>query len=74
MQQEYKIQTGVGDIPGGVKVLIIANIVTGILLSLWTKSTVHGTDRQGCSPNKSGKESLTISVLTLAKEPKSQPW
>ena len=46
MQQEYKIQTGVGDIPDAVKILIVVNIVTGILLSSWTKSTVHGTNRE----------------------------
>ena len=75
-----KIQTGVGDHPGVVQVHIKANIVTGVFLSLWTKSTVHGTDRQGCSPNNSGKESLNISQLTLAKRAykptalASKPW
>ena len=74
MQQEFKLQTGVGDYPDAVNTLIVVSIVTGVLLSLWIKSTVHGTNREGCSPNNSGKESLTISVLTLANEPMAQPW
>ena len=53
---QNEVQTGVSDYPGAVKVHNIANNVTGVVLNI--------TDRLGCSPKSSGKESLIISVLT----------
>ena len=75
MQEKNNIQIGVEVVnPGVVKIINKVNNVTGDLLSLWTKSTVHGTNREAVHQN-SGKDYLTISQLTLAKEPTGlQPW
>ena len=40
-----KIQTGVEVVNPGIEIVKKVNNVTGGLRSLWTKSTVHGTNR-----------------------------